>query len=193
MIPAAVGSRARRRCPPSRAEPRQRRRRRRFTEVCNFADASWLTWLESERRGRSERRSLPALEELKRAYRRSLSLSNSLVLSLLCHPPSSLLPIFLSYTRLTRIRSLSPLYIFRHSRISLLLRSSRPRFLARGTLCLSSSILVLSFCRRMARRRPDPSAYQSESKRRSWPKRDGRCFAPSLLLSLPVVLRSLRA
>lgn len=85
---------------------------------------------------------------------------------------------------MTRIRSLSPLYIFRHSRISFLLRSSRPRFLARGTLCLSSSISVLSFCRRMARRRPDPSAYQSESKRRSWPKRDGRCFAPSLLFSL---------
>lgn len=121
VVPAAVGSRARRRCPPSRAVPsraelqQQQRRRRRFTEVCNFADASWLTWLESERRGRSERRSLPALEELKRAYRRSPSLSISLVLSLLCYPRLSFLsPFFfyLSFIHFFDIHSLSftPLY-----------------------------------------------------------------------------------
>lgn len=79
MVPAAVGSRARRRCSLSRTEPQPAAAATaataRFTEVCNFADASWLTWLESERRGRSERRSLPALEELKRAYRHFLSLS----------------------------------------------------------------------------------------------------------------------
>lgn len=175
---------------PSRAEPR-----RRFTEVCNFADASWLTWLESERRGRSERRSLPALEELKRAYRRRspLSLSISLVTSLLCHPPSSPLfsisLFFLSFfhTLLWHAFASFHLFIFRHSRISFLLRSSRSCFVARGTLfCLFSSVLFLSFRRRMARRRPDPRAYRSESKRRSWPKRDGRCFAPSVPISFPL-------
>lgn len=130
---------------------------------------------------------MPALEELKRAYRRSPSRSISLVTSLLCHPPSSFLSSFFYlpffHALLWHALSLFHPFIFRHSRISFLLRSSRPCLLARGTLCLSSSVLFLSFRRRMARRRPDPRAYRSESKRRSWPKRDGRCFAPSVPIS----------
>lgn len=43
---------------PIRAVLQQQRRRRRFTEVCNFADASWLTWLESRREGEEVREGL---------------------------------------------------------------------------------------------------------------------------------------
>ena len=49
---------ARRRCTPPNHH-------RHFTRVCNFADASWLAWLEQgKKQGGRRGRSLPALEEL---------------------------------------------------------------------------------------------------------------------------------
>lgn len=191
MIPAAVGSRARRRCPPSQAESRQRRRR--FTEVCNFADASWLTWLESERRGRSERRSLPALEELKRAYRRSLSPSNSLVLSPLSSSllASSYPPFIHSFD--THSLSFTPLYFGT--------LEFRSYFDPRGRASSHAAPSVfppLSWFSRFVEEWRDAgqTLVPTKAKAKDAVGRKGMVDAsrsPSLPLSLPVVLRSLRA
>lgn len=178
---------------PSWAD-KQQRRLRRFTEVCNFADASWLTWLESERRGRSERRSLPALEELlKSAYRLSCSFCFFFPFFSLFSPFVS----FFSSLFLSLSRSSTPLLFsvslhFGTLEFRSYFGSSCPRFLVHP-LSFLPSVLFLSFYRRMARLRPDLRAYAKAKAKDGVYRKETVDILLSLSLSLPYrVLSSTR-